>query len=232
MSAAENYVPESEDPKLSESAPAAAPTGPKQGLIPEGEYMARGAKPHGELGETAKGSAYVRVVLRIMEGEYEGRLLTKDFYFTEKTWERSLQGLKLMGWQGDDISQVDGLDQRDVSITIEQKLQTGRDGSVRTDAQGNAIYRNEVAWVNAVVRRMEPAKKLSFVEEMRAKVRQLAQAEGAPQGAAQGAAPKGPTRAEQLKAKLQAKAAAKPAPSLAHEADFDREPGGDDDIPF
>lgn len=222
MSAAENYVPESSNHD--------APRAPKQGLLPEGEYLARGAKPYGELGETSRGSAYVRVVLRIVEGEYEGRQLQKDLYFTDKTWERSLKSLQAMGWRGEDISQVEGIDQCEVSITVEQKTQTDRDGAIRTDPQGNAIYRNEVAWINARgVQRMEAAKKLSFVEEMRAKVRQLAQSEGAPKPVA----PQGPTAADKLKAKVAAKQAAHNASAASPpDAEPAREPGGDDDIPF
>lgn len=224
MSAAENYVPES---SVND-----APRAPKQGLIPEGDYLARGAKPRGELGETAKGSAYVRVVLKITEGDYAGRLLTKDLYFTDKTWERSIKSLQAMGWKGEDISQVEGIDQNEVSITIEEKPQTDRDGAIRTDPQGNAIYRNEVAWINARgVQPMDAAKKLSFVEEMKAKMRQLAGSEGAP-GAK--AAPKGPSAAEKLKAQVASKRAAKndPAAAPAPEEEAAREPGSDDDLPF
>ncbi|RTL19021.1 MAG: hypothetical protein EKK55_20170 [Rhodocyclaceae bacterium] len=226
MSAAENYVPESGS---HESARA-----PKQGLIPEGDYPARGARPTGELGETMKGSAYVRVVLRITEGEYAGRQLTKDLYFTDKTWERSIKALQAMGWKGQDISQVDGLDQNDVSITIEEKVQTDRDGAIRTDPQGNAIYRNEVAWINGGVQRMEAAKKLSFVEEMKAKIAQLAANEGAAP-----AAPKGSSAAEKLKAKVAERQAAKKVSAKTVDAapvdppiEESREPGSDDDIPF
>lgn len=228
MSAAENYVPESS---------ASEAHTPKQGLIPAGDYAARGAKATGELGETAKGSAYVRVVLEITEGEYRGRKLTKDLYFTDKTWERSIQALQTMGWKGEDISQVEGIDTGDVSITIEEKVQTERDGAIRTDAHGNALYRNEIAWINGGVRRMEAAKKLSFVEEMKAKVRQLANDNGA---AAPGAPARAatPTVAEKLKAQVAAKQSAKKAVAPAPAAQPDEQgdayepPPSGDDIPF
>lgn len=221
MSAADNFH--------ESSAPALAP---KQGIIPEGEYPARGAKSHGELGETMKGSAYVRVALRITEGEYAGRVLAKDLYFTDKTWERSIKALQAMGWKGEDISQVEGIDANDVSITIEEKPQTDRDGAIRTDAQGNAIYRNEIAWINGGVQRMEAAKKLSFVEEMKAKMRQLAASEGVANTTA-GASK--PSAAEKLKAQVAAKKAANAAkaePARSPEGELAREPGSDDDLPF
>jgi len=221
MSAAENF-----------HEPSAPTVAPKQGLIPEGEYPARGARATGELGETSKGTAYVRVVLRITEGEYVGRQLTKDLYFTDKTWERSIKALQAMGWKGQDISQVDGLDQNDVSITIEEKVQTDRDGAIRTDQHGNAIYRNEVAWINGGVQRMEAAKKLSFVEEMKARMRQLAASEGVANTTA-GASK--PSAAEKLKAQVAAKKAANAAkaePARSPEGELAREPGSDDDLPF
>lgn len=231
MSAAENYVPESS---------ASEAHTPKQGLIPEGDYAARGARAEGELGETSTGKPYVRVLLRLLDGEYRGRLLVKDLYFTEKTWERSIQSLQAMGWKGEDISQTDGLDANEVSIAIEQKVQTDRDGAIRTDAQGNALYRNEIAWINGGVRRMEAAKKLSFVEEMKAKVRQLANDNGtaAPGTPAKSAAP---TAAEKLKAQVAAKTQAKksakalapaPAPEPEELGDAYEPPPSGDDIPF
>lgn len=153
-------------------------------LIPENVYRLKVVRA--EFGETTgKGTPYARVTVEIVdEGEHAGRRVAKDLWFTDKTWSKSVETLRALGWQGDDITALQSIIGALGVGKVVQELVTDRDGQVKTNPQGNAIYRNEVAWLGKdnAPKAMEAGKLSSFRELMRARIQQLG---GAPASAPQ-----------------------------------------------
>lgn len=151
-------------------------------LIPENVYRLKVVRA--EFGETTgKGTPYARVTVELLDaGEYTGRRVGKDLWFTDKTWAKSVETLRALNWQGDDITDLQSVIDAVGVGKIVQEVITDRDGQVKTDPQGVALYRNEVAWLGKdnAPKAMEPAKLSSFRDLMRARIQQLG---GAPAGA-------------------------------------------------
>lgn len=103
-------------------------------MIPAGKYNARGVEA--ALGYTNGGKEQVAVELVILDGEYQGHSITWYGYFTDKTTDRTLESLKLLGWPCDNLFDLSGIDTNDVSITIEEE----------PDEQGE--QRSRVRWIN------------------------------------------------------------------------------------
>lgn len=99
-----------------------------------GEYLARGRSA--QLGKAGTGTVQVAVELEVIEGNYAGQHATWFGFFTEKTQERTLESLRLLGWQGDDLSDLKGIDRNDVKIVVEEETYNGK-----TTAK--------VQWINA-----------------------------------------------------------------------------------
>lgn len=147
-------------------------------LIPEGIYKAR-ATTNWALSETSKGTPYAHVEFEILNGAAKGRTITKDFFFSEKAWKKSVESLRACGWQGDDVSNLAGVERNEVVCKVVHELVTDKDGAPRTDDEGHAIYRNTIAWVGEDrTKPMEASKLSSFRELMRARLR--GQADAAP----------------------------------------------------
>jgi hypothetical protein len=143
-------------------------------LIPAGSYLAR-ATDNWALGESAvKQTPYARLEFEIQEGPYKGKRLTKDLYFTEKTWERAIESLRACGFEGDDISNLAGVTKNVVSITVEHEMMTDKTGGPLTDEEGHAKYRAVVAFINRDNRPkpMEATKLSNFRELMKARLQQ------------------------------------------------------------
>lgn len=104
-------------------------------MIEPGTYV---AEPIGhQWGLTKGGKEQVVVEFRITEGDATGNVIAWFGYFTEKTWSRTMEALRYCGWKGDDISNLDGLDQP-VEIVVEHE----------EDDEGK--LRAKVRWVNRV----------------------------------------------------------------------------------
>lgn len=87
-------------------------------MIPEGRYRARGCEA--ALAHTSKGDPQVAVDLVITEEESDHCGQHRTWYgsFTDKSTERTLQSLRFLGWDNDDLSQLTGIDQNEVWVTI------------------------------------------------------------------------------------------------------------------
>jgi hypothetical protein len=149
-------------------------------IIPEGVFKGR-ARPEWQLGETSHATEpkpYVRVTFDLLSGPAKGRTITRDFFFSDKTWERTVESLRACGWQGTDVSDFTGIDANEVDVCVKHAVMTKKvNGAeqVITDDDGNARYRAEVAWVgkDRSPKPMEATKLSSFRELMKARLENM-----------------------------------------------------------
>jgi hypothetical protein len=157
-------------------------------MIAEGTYKARAIE--GALGWTSgdppKEQVAVEIVL--LEGdEYsEGQHLTWYGFFTEKTTETTLKSLRAMGWAGDDLSDLTGIDANEFYAVLVHE----------EDQQGN--LRARVRWINstpgglALKEKMDEGSARAFAERMKGHVLAQKQRElGTPAPTAKSAAANG-----------------------------------------
>lgn len=87
------------------------------------------------LGETAKGGEEVVVHFEILTPDAEMSAINWYGYFTDKTWERTIESLRICGWTGADLQSLDGLNANEVELVIEDEEYEGK-------------MRARVRWVN------------------------------------------------------------------------------------
>ena len=131
-------------------------------MIPEGTYKARAEE--GALTPTSKGDPQVAVLLRLLDGGagIEGQLITWYGSFSEKAVDRTLDSLRLLGWTGDDVSDLSGLTGTTAEVRAVIAQEPDQEGKVRT----------RVKWINApgglaVRARLEEGDAKAFAEKMR-----------------------------------------------------------------
>lgn len=135
-------------------------------MTPNGTYKARATE--GALGRTSAGKPQVAVAFTITEGEHAGSVVPWNGYFTEKTEERTLESLRHCGWNTDDLSNLAGISDNEVSIVVEVE-------DFETDT-GEIRQASKVRWVNAsggglrMKERMDDADAARFAQQMKAKV--------------------------------------------------------------
>lgn len=151
-----------------------------------------------------------------------GGVASKNFFFTEKALDRTVEDLRVCGWTGDDPSEITtenlcGCDTNDVSIVIEHEPYTAQDGSEKTAVK--------VKWINAIggglKSNVESAEALAFGASLKGRIAALrARSE------ASGVKPLAPRKAP-------APQSARPVP-VPHTPGFvdNGNSGMDDDIPF
>ena len=118
-----------------------------------------------ELGYSTNGNEQVTVQFELLEGPDLGKTITWWGYFSEKTADRTLRALLDSGWDGKDVSVLDGLGSKDVRLTI-----------------GNDTYNGEtrqrVQWVNPLTgpktkTPMADTDRASFAEKMKGRTMAL-----------------------------------------------------------
>jgi hypothetical protein len=133
-------------------------------MIPEGTYKARGVEA--ALGITGTGKEQVAVLLTILEGDHAGDQITWYGYFTPPTQQskgtiaRTFDSLRALGWQGDDLTDLTGIDANEVYIVIEHE----------DDREGKR--RARVKWINsggglAMKERLEGGAAQAFAQRMK-----------------------------------------------------------------
>jgi hypothetical protein len=131
-------------------------------MINPGRYAARAVAT--ELGLTKGGNDQIAVELELADGEHSGERIVWYGYFTEKTAKRTVESLRICGWNGDDIaaSPLPGLGSREVEIVVEME----------DDLEG--VPRARVRWINraggagiAMKTPMDDARKRQFAASMR-----------------------------------------------------------------
>ena len=130
--------------------------------FPNGRYRARGVQA--ALGKTSKGGEQVAVEFQVYDAEgVPGESITWYGYFTEKTFERTIESLRLCGWTGNDLSDLSGVDANEVSLTIENE-------------EYNGTTRSKVQWVNApgagltLKEQLSPEEATSFAQRMKGRI--------------------------------------------------------------
>jgi hypothetical protein len=150
-------------------------------IVNKQTVRARAVQGSAALGWTSKKTEQVAVQLQIREGEDEGRVLTWYGSFSDSALgrgtvcDRTLESLRYMGWQGDeiwDLSTIGDDDADDVMIVIDHEV--GQDGETRA----------KVSWVNklgngaAIKDRMDDGQARAFAAKMKGKVLALKQKQG------------------------------------------------------
>jgi hypothetical protein len=132
-------------------------------MLEKGFYRARAVEY--ALGKTEKGNRQVAVRFQTFDSEDRpGEQITWYGYFTEKTAERTLESLQHCGWEGDDITDLAGIERNEVQLVVEHEEYEGK-----THAR--------VAWVNraggggiAIKAPLDEAEKVDFAREVKAKL--------------------------------------------------------------
>jgi hypothetical protein len=101
-------------------------------MIEPGKYRARATDA--KLGVAQTGSDTVAVAFELLD--QPGQHITWYGYFTEKTVDRTMESLRYCGWEGDDVSDLSGIDANEVEIVVEHE----------DDKEGKP--RARVKWIN------------------------------------------------------------------------------------
>lgn len=123
------------------------------------------------LAETSKGSEQIAVRFEITTPESEFNHITWYGYFTDKTFERTIESLRFCGWVDYDVSDIKGLDKNEVDLVIEDE-----------ENEQGAIH-PKVRWVNragglAIKAPLSGEKAKSFAASMRDKIKAMDAAAG------------------------------------------------------
>lgn len=140
--------------------------------IAPGKY--RGRAVSWGLGEASTGSEQVAIEFVVMDVEgVEGPHITWYGYFTDAAFPHTMKALRTCGWQGDQLTDLTGLDANDVQLVIENE--TGQDGRVYP----------KVRWVNpahagglALKAPLSGDKAKVFAAKMRSRIAAFDQSEG------------------------------------------------------
>lgn len=94
-------------------------------MIQPGNYRARATGYQFGFAET--GTEQVAVTFEIVEeGEHRGQSITWFGFFTPSSSERTVEALRTCGWQGDDLSDLAGIDRNEVALVIEHEEYNGK----------------------------------------------------------------------------------------------------------
>ena len=124
-------------------------------MLNEGTYVARGVSA--ALGYTSKGSEQVAVQFKLNE---TGEKIAWYGYFSEKTFDRTIETLRLCGWAGNDLDDLSGIDANEVEIVVEHENDLNNEPRAR------------VRWVNkvggaALKEQLKPNEARSFAAKMK-----------------------------------------------------------------
>lgn len=128
-------------------------------MLAEGKYKARAIEWSQVTQHEKTGNEEIRVLFGIEGGDASGQTITWRGYFTEATAERSIESLRYMGWTGDDITDIQGLDANEVQLVIKHEQYEGK-------------TQVKVAWVNRaqsvyVGTPLDASKKQAFAQRMK-----------------------------------------------------------------
>jgi hypothetical protein len=92
--------------------------------LADGRYRARGVRA--ELGLTSKGNEQVGVELQLLGDGYEAVKLSWYGYFTDASFPITIKALRALGWAGDDLSDLSGIDTNEVELVVENEEYEGK----------------------------------------------------------------------------------------------------------
>ncbi len=99
--------------------------------FPAGKYAARAVPDSGRLGKSnQKGTDYVSVECEILQPEgFGGQTITWTGWLTEKAGDRTIDTLRLMGWDGDSFENLTGFGSAQFELAIEGEEYNGNTDS-------------------------------------------------------------------------------------------------------
>jgi hypothetical protein len=133
-------------------------------IVSKGNYQGKGYGTP-ELGESPeKKTPFVRVAIQIEGGAFAGRIVSRDFYFSEKTTQRTMEALRTLGctFPGNAIDDYTGFGSTTVNFTVEHESYE-KDGETKTVAKIGFV--NSSAGINSAAR-MDEAQKAAFRAKM------------------------------------------------------------------
>lgn len=115
------------------------------------------------LGHTSQNKEQIAVCFQLLDATEGPDRITWYGYFTEKTWERTIESLRHCGWEGDDLSDLSGLDTNEVDLVIEP------------EENDRGEWYDKVRWVNsrgglALKDRMDEGEVKAFAQRMRGNI--------------------------------------------------------------
>ena len=84
----------------------------------------RGKAKEWTLSESSTGKVMIVVLFDILTEGASEKSLTWRGFFTEATTDRTIESLRAMGFEGDDLSQLVGLDKNEVDLVVEDEEYT------------------------------------------------------------------------------------------------------------
>jgi hypothetical protein len=135
-------------------------------MLPEGNYTAR-ATDWG-LSKTGTGKEQIEVIFEVTAGEHATQRVRWRGFFTEKTFERTIESLRFCGWRGVDLANVDNLNESEVQIVVEHE-------EGQTDGQPNGKKYPRVQWVNrlssvGLKEQLAPQEAQTFAQRMKSQI--------------------------------------------------------------
>jgi hypothetical protein len=126
------------------------------------------------FGNSENGNTQIAIDFEITEGEHAGAWLPWVGHFTELTADRTIESLRHMGWQGDDLAELDGLDAAGIAEKLPDVVSL-----VCEPEEYDGKQRLRVRWVNkgagkfAFKAPVTGQDLRAFAAQMRAKVRAI-----------------------------------------------------------
>jgi len=96
-------------------------------MIPAGKCTVRGIKGSEQYGNTEKGTPQIGIDLEIIGGELEGATATTVLYFSEAAQQYSIARLRALGWAGDDLANLDGIDSAEAIALVKYETWEGEE---------------------------------------------------------------------------------------------------------
>lgn len=82
----------------------------------DGRYTMRGIA--GALGKANTGTVQIGVELEVTQGESQGERITYYGFFTANAQEYTFRTMRDLGWEGDDLTNLAGLDKNEVTVYV------------------------------------------------------------------------------------------------------------------
>lgn len=94
--------------------------------IPVGQYMARGVKGSEQYAPASNGSPQIAIDMAIEGGEAEGATMTMVLSFSGNAPEHSTRKLRMLGWKGDLLDDLTGIDANAVAVIVRDHEHNGK----------------------------------------------------------------------------------------------------------
>lgn len=95
--------------------------------IPAGTYAVRAIKGSEQYGYAKTGTPQVGIDLEFIGGEHEGAMVTTVLFFSENAKKFSFDRLRALGWSGDDVGDLTGIDTNEVQAVVKHETFDGKE---------------------------------------------------------------------------------------------------------